>query len=459
MSIMECVVSNVAIATALALVAALVGRVTTKPQVTHTLWLLVLVKLVTPPLVHIPVSFPFSEAVALESPAVSAMNGVPDLASATKEEPPERAAQNEKGIALAEAPIPASMPNQEADVSYGDRSAPAVPWLNLLVGVWGTGSLIWFGLAGTRLLRFRKVLRYARPAAEGIQAEVSTIASIYGLRTIPGVFVAEAKIPPLIWGFCGQNSMVLPSDLLDGLGADERAGLLAHELAHLKRCDHWIRWFEFSVLGIYWWNPVAWWARSEVQQAEEKCCDAWVLWVFPDKARQYAQALVNTVDFLAGSPERTPDIATTFCQGHSLKRRIEMIVNNKVSQRLSWKSRHPSFCLRWSLHLCRCLPRAKALTRRKSCHGPWLPKGYFSREMELGQICSVLEPGKVNTDSSTRWRCRTCELVRKGPRSDRFDRFASALCGSPLTIQTIPSVAYMEAQRAQLDIRIWMIRP
>jgi beta-lactamase regulating signal transducer with metallopeptidase domain len=336
---MECVVSNVAIATALALVAALVGRVTAKPQVTHTLWLLVLVKLVTPPFVHIPVSFPFSEAVALESPADSAMNGVPDLASATKEEPPERAAKNEKGIALAEAPIPALMPNQEADVSYGDRSAPAVPWLNLLVGAWGTGSLIWFWLAGTRLWRFRKVLRYALPAVEGIQAEVSAIASKYGLRTIPGVFVAEAKIPPLIWGFCGQNSMVLPSDLLDGLGADERAGLLAHELAHLKRCDHWIRWFEFSVLGIYWWNPVAWWARSEVQQAEEKCCDAWVLWVFPDKARQYAQALVNTVDFLACSPERTPDIATTFCQGHSLKRRIEMIVNNKVSQRLSWKMR------------------------------------------------------------------------------------------------------------------------
>ena len=47
MSIIDYLVSNVAIATVLALFAALVGRVTVRPQITHTLWVLVLVKLVT----------------------------------------------------------------------------------------------------------------------------------------------------------------------------------------------------------------------------------------------------------------------------------------------------------------------------------------------------------------------------------------------------------------------------
>ena len=66
MSILDCVVSNVTIASALALLAALVGRVTTRPLITHTLWVLVLVKLVTPPLVHIPVSHRFSTMLEAE---------------------------------------------------------------------------------------------------------------------------------------------------------------------------------------------------------------------------------------------------------------------------------------------------------------------------------------------------------------------------------------------------------
>jgi len=151
--------------------------------------------------------------------------------------------------------------------------------------------------------------------------------------------VADAKVPPLIWGFGGRTSMILPSGLLNKMGPVERTGLIAHELAHLKRYDHWIRWFEFVVLGIYWWNPVAWWARAKVQQAEEECCDAWVLWTFPNNGRQYAQALVDTVDFLAGSSERKPEIATAFNQGNSLKRRIEMIVDAKVYRRLTGKTR------------------------------------------------------------------------------------------------------------------------
>ncbi len=72
MSFIDCVVSNAAIAVVLALVAAIVERVTMKPQITHTLWLLVLVKLVTPPVVHIPVNYPVFKPVALASSVNSA---------------------------------------------------------------------------------------------------------------------------------------------------------------------------------------------------------------------------------------------------------------------------------------------------------------------------------------------------------------------------------------------------
>ncbi len=324
MATLECLVSNVVIAAFLALVAAIVGKFTTRPQITHTLWILVLVKLITPPVVQIPVSYPTLAVVDRSAVLQAALKSDGNISSvqrpndihegALSDSEDEAEFVNSPHQVAAKTPLP----NQAVEESKLSWFFVA-PWTKLLVGVWITGSLFWFLLAGTRLFRFRKLLRYASPASKEMLTEVNSIAARYGLHNVPSVLVVDAKIPPLIWGCGGRSSMVLPSRLLSRLGTEERAGLLAHELAHLKRYDHWIRWFEFVVLGIYWWNPIAWWARSQIQQAEEECCDGWVLWVFPNGARQYAQTLVDTVEFLAGSPGLKPDIATAFNQalGHA----------------------------------------------------------------------------------------------------------------------------------------------
>ena len=73
---------NAALATALAVVAATAGRVCRRPAVRHSLWLLVLLKLVTPPLVPVQIPWPLeSNSPALrESPITVAteFTGLPD---------------------------------------------------------------------------------------------------------------------------------------------------------------------------------------------------------------------------------------------------------------------------------------------------------------------------------------------------------------------------------------------
>ena len=94
--------------------------------------------------------------------------------------------------------------------------------------------------------------------------------------------------------------MVLPEWLWSDLDGSQREAVLGHEFAHLRRRDHWVRRLEALVLGLYWWDPVAWWARREVERAEEPCCDAWVTWAFPGPARSYAEALIKSAAFLSG---------------------------------------------------------------------------------------------------------------------------------------------------------------
>ena len=324
MSIIDCLVSNVIVSAALALVAAFVGKLVRQPQVRHALWVLVLVKLITPPVLQVPLP--------LFSPKPNLAGRSASLAfdAGSKQLPTDGSVSDQTILAHMSDESEATTPGKSAWMQV-------VPWPRILWSVWLAGMLIWYVIAGTRLWRFRKSLSYARTASDEIQSEVGRIASKYALSRTPRVVVANANIPPLIWSFSRKTTIVLPGDLLSRLTTEERVGMLAHELAHLKRGDHWIRWFELFVLGVYWWNPVAWWARAQVQQAEEECCDSWVLWAFPDHAIQYAQTLVDTVDFLVGQTLKPVSATAFISQSSSLKRRIEIILAPRLSRRLSWK--------------------------------------------------------------------------------------------------------------------------
>ena len=56
--------------------------------------------------------------------------------------------------------------------------------------------------------------------------------------------------------------------------------------------------------ALFWWHPLVWWVRHSLRDAEEQCCDAWVVWAFPDAAQSYAETLLETLDFLNRSPSR-----------------------------------------------------------------------------------------------------------------------------------------------------------
>jgi hypothetical protein len=127
----------------------------------------------------------------------------------------------------------------------------------------------------------------------------------------------------------------MPAMLLGRLDDQQRATLLAHELAHLRRRDHWVRGLELLVLGLYWWFPVVWWARREIREAEEQCCDAWVVWLLPTAAREYALAIVTTLDFLSGARPAVPLAASGIGPVHSLRRRLTMIMQGKTPRALS----------------------------------------------------------------------------------------------------------------------------
>jgi beta-lactamase regulating signal transducer with metallopeptidase domain len=349
-TLLEFGLSNAIMATVLAAVAACVARLCRRPAVVHALWLLVLLKLVTPPLIRIPMSWPMprdvAEAAPTESPAMK--EGLPEdsgsiqvamaspgdkfeaevLALLLQEAREQQEALRQASVAE----IAVNPPVTEEKALWKRAIQAAPPWL---AGLWLSGSVVWFAVAIIRIRRFQSLLRLGYPAPESIQREVHTLAARMDMRQVPEIWFVPGRISPLLWALGGNARLVVPEDLWRQLEPEPRSTLLAHELAHARRRDHWTRWLEFVSLGLYWWHPVAWWARHELQQAEEQCCDAWVVHTFPWAGKAYARALLKTVSFLDSQPA-VPPVASGAGHVQSLKRRLNMIVRTPLSPRAPW---------------------------------------------------------------------------------------------------------------------------
>ncbi|HZT83150.1 MAG TPA: hypothetical protein VFA26_23175, partial [Gemmataceae bacterium] len=159
--------SNAAVATALAVVAAAAGWAGRRPALTHGLWLLVLLKLVTPPIWPVPIGWRTGPE---EAPAAAAAPAPP----AEPDEPAEIVwlpADADLDLLPAAGPGPEHPPAAVEPVAQPPQPSPnwdarlaALPWKPALGAAWLAGSVCWLGLTAYRAGRFRRLLRHALPA-------------------------------------------------------------------------------------------------------------------------------------------------------------------------------------------------------------------------------------------------------------------------------------------------------
>jgi beta-lactamase regulating signal transducer with metallopeptidase domain len=316
-TVVHAMLGNAAVAAILALFALAIGYACRSPAVRHVAWVLVLLKLVTPPLFHVPLRIlPASWA---DPPAEST-----SAASRLVQFPPSISdAHNSPTRSEVRAP------------TWWDRfrAGGAADWA---LAVWFAGAVGWFVWQCQRMVRFRRQVAGAEDAGPEVAAASRGVASALGIARPPSVKVATGIGSPMLWGW-GRGSVILfPRALLARLAPEARDTLLAHELAHFLRRDHWVRVLEFVATGLYWWHPAVWLARAGIEAAEEECCDAWVVGGLAASPRRYAEALLATVDFLAEL--RRPVLPPAACAANRsarlLHRRLVGIIHAERPSRL-----------------------------------------------------------------------------------------------------------------------------
>jgi beta-lactamase regulating signal transducer with metallopeptidase domain len=306
----------------------------------HALWLVVLIKLLTPPLIVWPwaVQNPLANAKQTPMAHVSPPLTPAEILITEDADPPPDFIIGDGIVQAAPAPRPHAGP---------PTVAPAVPlWqrfsgyvLPLAAAIWVAGAAVFALFQIIRILRMAAQLRRARPAGAGLVRRVEEAASYLCIRSIRARIVPGIA-SPMVWCL-NRPTLLWPAQLPSGISDEAIHGLIVHELAHVKRRDHWVGWLELFAGCLWWWNPLFWYVRHQLRENAELACDAWVVDAMPRGAgrsdrRAYAEALLAVCEFISTRRPAAPMPAVGINTGgrRFLERRLAMILRERVPLRL-----------------------------------------------------------------------------------------------------------------------------
>lgn len=152
------------------------------------------------------------------------------------------------------------------------------------------------------------------------------------LRRRVAFFVSCGSVPavPLTWGLFRPN-VLLPKSAEDW-PPNHTEAVLAHEIAHVRRCDSLWQGIAFFACALYWFNPAMWLAARAMRAEAELAADDSVLESGVDPS-EYASTLVTVAAAASGRHLRIPLAGVAFMNPNKLERRIDAILDPLRSRR------------------------------------------------------------------------------------------------------------------------------
>jgi beta-lactamase regulating signal transducer with metallopeptidase domain len=314
------------------------GRV--GPVARHAMWVVILVKMLTPPLVTWPWSVPeisyasassstdhASQVVVASSPTwkfTDSHSVDPPIALSKTEMRPRDASAARITTPTIVSPRPGVFPSLR----------PSRGQVILLMQLaWACGSVGFISLQGIRIVRMLRRRRGARPADAALRRCVEDLARRWNIGP-PCVRMLEGIGSPLVWAL-GRAELWWPVELSGGLSQEAVSCLVLHELAHIKRRDHWVGRLELLAGCVWWWNPLYWYVCHQLRENAELACDGWVVGTRPAARRAYGEALLAVCECLSGRPAPLPSLGIGTGGRQFLERRLTMILRERITLRMS----------------------------------------------------------------------------------------------------------------------------
>lgn len=311
----------------------------TRPHLAYVLWLVVLIKCLTPPFWSSPTGL-FSWASRGEAPTAqkteeTASNRKVERAThsaATMEqeatEGTEKTANERSAVASensvtsfpAEAGTPTASSSGVATLTAAEKesisshdetrrdaastiAAPPHPSgllrANIVAALfiaWLAGFIIYaIGVLWT-MRGWRRVFRATTPGQdEGLTALATDLARRLGVRPRVRLRFSSEPLGPVAIGWL-RPTILLPKALVSMRSLAEIEPLLAHELIHIRRGDALVGLLQIVTQALWWFHPLVWWANRQITRERERSCDEEVIAGLNCEPGRYARGLLDVLE-------------------------------------------------------------------------------------------------------------------------------------------------------------------
>ena len=259
------------------------------------LWRLALLKFVVTLALSSPIEVPLLPAPELPPPELAAAWSIPTLET------------------------PASVETVAA-IQY--RAPGAVQPLLILFVAWAV--VVLWQVAGIFVAcrKARRLRNGCRPSEnQKLLGQLATLSQSAGLGTPPTLMEMEGQGSPLLVGI-RRPAIVLPVTTLSRLDDSERAMVIGHELAHVRRGDLFWSLIAAMVRALFFFHPLAWLSERQTRLSQEIAADEFAITLQKHDPVRYAALLISVVSKL-GPVRCIPTMSVGMAGSQqSLKRRF-----------------------------------------------------------------------------------------------------------------------------------------
>jgi beta-lactamase regulating signal transducer with metallopeptidase domain len=381
-----------------------------RPALCHSLWLLVLIKLVTPPVIPLPVlAADESDREHASETARSEIPSSPETAVVTEIHGTGAHVNcNEMRHVAPEGGVVVQQPPRDAQILASSSEQPIASELaesakasvfsfdftmqSIAIGVWLAVSFTLLIFGWLQVRRMARLLHRAGKADDRLQRIARGAAERMRVRDVDVRFI-DGQAPPMIWIGWSGPVIVFPKKLAAKLSDEQINCIACHELAHFARRDQWFNTFALVVTALCWWHPAAWWARRRMRKAQELCCDEQVIHQCEVSRKSYLETLFQALEFIQ-TKHVMPNLASSFGDGRSIKSRFAALARGQLVHRNSRLS-HAALIVLFAGLLCvpvhgqdndeaadenKPKPQAKAKINEKPLYLHYLAPDYFGQD-------------------------------------------------------------------------------
>ena len=221
-------------------------------------------------------------------------------------------------------PSVGEFPNASSDASWWWPSIGTV-----LLSLWSVGSITMLVRQAHRIYRCRRFLKTCRPIQdECVQESFRSIVEKLGVHPQIELLESDALPAPVVVS-CGTPRVILPADIQLSLSPSQLRSVLAHELAHVQRRDHWIAAAQATAEIGYWWNPLFHSLSRRMNALREMICDD-IATASESNSQQYAQSLVRMIENTVARQFAVNSLGISRSRISEMERRVRRILTTST---------------------------------------------------------------------------------------------------------------------------------